>query len=79
MQHSSIAVSGKSTSAWSYRSRACNTAGCDDWSAQRSVDVTRPPSGTGAFTVSWGSVSGAASYDLQERTGSGNWTLIRRL
>ena len=86
---SSKAISGKATGAWSYRARACNAAGCGGWSAQRSVEVTRAPTGsptvtattptgTGAFTVSWRAVSDAATYDLQERTGSGSWARIQQ-
>ncbi len=31
---------------------------------------------TSSFTVSWSAVSGAASYDVQVRTGSGAWTTL---
>ena len=82
-------VSGKATGSWGYRTRACNAAGCGGWTAQRTVQVTRvptgsptvtasTPAGTGAFAVSWGTVAGAATYELDERVGSGSWARIQQ-
>lgn len=67
---------------YSYRARACNAAGCSNWTGAYGIRVqysTPPaapnpltaspnPSTTGAFTVSWADV-GAASYRLEETTG----------
>ncbi|WP_129136899.1 RHS repeat protein [Luteimonas sp. YGD11-2] len=80
------AVSGKSAGTWGYRVRACSAASCGTWSAVREATVQLPPSGApslsvpatglnGSYTVSWGSVGAAATYQLRERLGSGSWTV----
>lgn len=77
--------SGKVSGSYRYRVKACNTAGCSAYSATRTVQSIRPPTAaptitvpanntTGAYTVSWTSVSGADSYTLEEQVGSGSWS-----
>ena len=61
---------------WDYRVRACNAAGCSDWSDTLTVTVPLPvPAGltgpaAGAvmdpYTVRWNTVSGATYYELRE-------------
>lgn len=83
----SKALTAKTNGAWGYRVRACNAAGCGGYSAVRTTQVTLPPSAlpvltvpesnsTGSFTVSWTSVATATRYELQERLGTGSWSLV---
>ena len=83
----SKAISGAVEGTWSYRVRACNATGlCSNYSSTLSVTVAPPPAapvvtapGTdynGAYNVSWGSVSTATTYRLEEKTGSGSWVQI---
>jgi YD repeat-containing protein len=83
----SKALSGQGNGTWGYRVRACNSGGCGAYSAIKSTVVTLPPSGvpnltapasnsTGSYTVSWSAVSGATSYQLEERLNSGSWSTI---
>ncbi len=80
--------SGLGSGTYSYRVRACNASGCSGWTATKTVTVTLPPATPsaingpstdtdGAFTLSWGSSSGATSYTLQRRIGSGSWSTIQ--
>ncbi|WP_368564802.1 hypothetical protein [Pseudoxanthomonas sp. UTMC 1351] len=84
---SSKAISGKAAGSYGYRVKACNAAGCGPLTAVQAIQVTLPPtaapslaapasSTTGSYTVSWGSVAAATSYQLEERPSGGNWTLI---
>jgi hypothetical protein len=75
-------VSGKTPGSWEYRVRACNAAGCSGYSGTKTVTVSAPatpatPSGPGfdydgSYTISWSSVTGAASQALQERVDNGS-------
>ena len=70
-------VSGLSSGSYDYRARACNTGGCSGYSALKTTVVTISPNaaptltapttvGTNVeFTVSWTSIPGATSYELQ--------------
>jgi RHS repeat-associated protein len=83
----SKAVSGKTPGSWEYRVRAESAAGTSSYSGTKSVTVSAPatpgtPSGPGtdydgAFTISWSSVTGAATYRLEERISSGTWSVIQ--
>lgn len=87
----SITRSGKANGTWGYRVRAClssDPAHCGAYSGIKSISVAKIPSAptslsvpsasnTGNYSVSWSSVSGATTYMLQERTGSGAWTTIQ--
>jgi len=82
----SKSVSGKSTGSWSYRVRACSTAGCSGWSSVKTVAVTLIPGAPsnltvpstdndGSYSVSWTAGSGSStSYTLQEQLNGGSWT-----
>ncbi len=83
----SKAISGKGTSSYAYRARACNAAGCGGYSATATTQVTLPPTGaptvtvpasntTGSYTVSWTAVANATSYQVEEQVNGGGWTLI---
>ena len=74
---------------YGYRVQACDSAGCGPWSATGSTTVSIPTapatapalsvpatSTTGSYTVSWGSVSSAGSYTLQQRINGGGWTTV---
>ena len=72
----SKSISGRSPKTYYYRVRACNAAGCSNWSSVKSVKVWLMPStptldsisnpdGDGNYTVSWSWVADA-TYRLQE-------------
>ncbi len=78
-----MAVSGRAAGSWDYIVQACSATGCGGWSGVLSVGVLpatpAPPSGpgtdaNGSYTISWGTVSGATNYHLQERFNGGGWT-----
>lgn len=84
----SRAITGRTNGTWYYRVRACNTAGCSNYTATKGVVVLLPPpvpgsfsvpsSDTdGAFTISWGAASTATRYELWQRLGSGSWSRIQ--
>lgn len=69
---------------YTYQVQACNTGGCSAYTASSAVAVTIPPAtapalsvpatnNTGSYAVSWGGVSGATSYTLQEQVNGGAW------
>ncbi|WP_181902791.1 RHS repeat protein [Lysobacter soli] len=83
----STAFSGKAYGAYAYRARACNLAGCGGYSGSVSISVIRPPSDAtwvsvptlntnGSYTVSWGGVGLATSYQAEESVNGGGWSLI---
>ncbi|MGH8158506.1 MAG: hypothetical protein ACREPQ_10330 [Rhodanobacter sp.] len=79
---------GEASGSYAYQVQACNAVGCGPWSATGTTTVTLPPipgaptltvpanSGTGSYTVSWGSVSGASSYNLQQQVNGGGWATV---
>jgi YD repeat-containing protein len=80
-------TSGRGNGTYGYQVQACNASGCGPWSSVGSVTVLLPPgsapaltvpanNGTGSYTVSWGSVSGASSYNLQQQVNGGSWTTV---
>ncbi|MHB1059116.1 MAG: hypothetical protein ACYC0F_14655 [Rhodanobacter sp.] len=84
----SKALSGKGDGTYGYRVQACNAGGCAAWSSTHSTKVTHPPTAapslsvpasntSGSYTVSWGAVSLATSYTLQEQVNGGGWTTIQ--
>lgn len=73
---------------YTYQVQACNTGGCSTYKASSAVAVTIPPAtapalsvpatnSTGSYTVSWGGVSGATSYTLQEQVNGGGWATVQ--
>jgi hypothetical protein len=84
----SAPMSGKVAGSYGYRVKACNIAGCGDYSATAPTQVTLAPtsaptvsvpstSSTGSYTVSWTSVATATSYQLEEQVNNGSFTLIQ--
>ncbi|NYE30634.1 YD repeat-containing protein [Rhodanobacter sp. K2T2] len=86
----SWAATGKSNNTYGYRVQACNSSGCGAWSVTASVTVAIPPipasapalsvpsaSYTGGYTISWGGVSAATSYTLQEQVNGGGWSTVQ--
>ena len=84
----SKAISGKGSGTYGYKAQACNAGGCGPWSSTGTTTVLLPPSSapslsvpgtnsTGSYTVSWGGVSGATSYTLQEQVNGGGWTTLQ--
>jgi len=85
----SKALSGLANGSYMYRLQACNTYGCSGWRAgNHTLVVTHPPASaptvttpasniTGSYTVSWTTVTGATSYTLQEKVGSGSWATVQ--
>lgn len=72
---------------YTFRIQACNASGCGAYTTSSAVTVTMPPStapslsvpatsNNGSYTVSWGTVSGATSYTLQEQVNGGSWSTI---
>ncbi|WP_165967334.1 RHS repeat protein [Luteimonas aestuarii] len=79
--------SGQAGGSYSLQVKGCNAAGCGPNSATGTVQVVYAPTsapvvstpsgnGTGSYTISWSSVSGAASYQLQEQVSGGGWSTI---
>ncbi|WP_444900367.1 RHS repeat-associated core domain-containing protein [Microbulbifer sp. VAAC004] len=76
----SKSLSAQSTGIYRYRIRACYTA-CSYYTAEKAITVVRTPgaitvpstSTNGSIAISWPSVSGAASYVVQEQKNSGSW------
>ena len=85
----SAALSGLADGSYVYQVQACNTYGCSAWKAgSATLVVTHPPataptlstpasSASGSYTVSWGAVSTATSYTLQEQINGGTWATIQ--
>lgn len=79
--------SGLTAGAWNYRVRSCSGSGCSGWSGTKSVVVSDPvvpntPTGpntnyTGTYTISWSSVVGSPSYEVQEQLNGGSWSTIQ--
>jgi YD repeat-containing protein len=85
----SWSAASQPTGTYGYRVQACDATGCGPWSATGSTTVSIPTapatapalsvpanSTTGSYTVSWGSVSSAGSYTLQQRVNGGGWTTV---
>ncbi|HEL4266558.1 TPA: RHS repeat protein [Stenotrophomonas maltophilia] len=83
----SRAVSGKAAGSYGYRIYGCNPAGCGPESAIASTTVIYPPAAAtsitvpaqslnGSYTISWGSVAGAARYSLEENVNGGAWKAV---
>jgi hypothetical protein len=71
-----------------YQVQACNNVGCSVWTTSGTVTVLHAPSiaptvtapagsANGSYTVSWGGVSGATSYTLQEQVNGGGWSTVQ--
>ncbi|MFA0813247.1 FG-GAP-like repeat-containing protein, partial [Microbulbifer epialgicus] len=79
----SKSVSAQTTGIYRYRVRACYTA-CSYFTAEKTLTVVRTPgsittpstSTNGSIAVSWATVSGAASYVVQEQKNSGSWSQV---
>lgn len=83
----SQAFSGKAAGSYAYRITACNPSGCSATSGTGTVVVIYPPAAApspsapsqglnGVYTVSWTTVAGATSYQLDESANGGAWTLL---
>ena len=83
-------ATSKSNGSYGYRVQACNSSGCGAWSVTATITVAIPPvpasapalsvpsvSYTGSYAVSWGGVSAATSYTLQEQVNGGGWTTVQ--
>lgn len=84
----SFAFSVGTTANYAYRVKACNANGCGGYATSGRVVVTIPPSSapvvsapgttsTSSYTVAWSGVSGATSYDLQERVNGSGWSTVQ--
>ena len=85
----SKAFEKSASGAYGYRVKACNASGCGAWTAVKTVTVTLPPpplvpgaitgpdrSSDGAYTVAWGSSTGATGYELQESRNGAGWSAV---
>lgn len=83
-------ASGKTNGSYSYRVQACNATGCGPWSATGTITVAIPTapvtapvltvpssSATGAYALSWSTVSTASSYQLQQQVNGGSWSIVQ--
>jgi YD repeat-containing protein len=84
----STTVTATSSGSYSFRAYACNGSGCTGYATSGAVAVTIPPasapslsvpasSSNGSYTVSWGGVSGANSYTLQEQVNGSGWSTVQ--
>ena len=84
----STTVTVGASGSYSYRAYACNGGGCNGYASSSAVTVTIPPASApslsvpasnnnGSYTVSWGGVSGATSYTLQEQVNGGGWSTVQ--
>ena len=83
----SWSASNRGNGTYSYRVRACNVTGCSPWSAIGTISVAIPPpvpalttptsDSTGNYVVSWGGVTGATSYILQQQINGGAWSTVQ--
>jgi len=75
------------TGSYTFHVQACNVGGCSGYTTSGNVAVTIPPStapslsvpatnGSGSYTVSWGTVSGATTYYLHEQVNGGSWSTV---
>lgn len=82
------AMTGRSGGTYTYRVRACRGTACGGWSASATVAVQSLPSTgptisapglsiDGTYTISWGAVSGAQTYQLEESAAGSGWTEIQ--
>jgi len=82
----SHAVVGAPVGSRSYRVRGCQGQRCGGWSAVMAVNVVPVPAAppvlvvpavglNGNYRISWAAVPGAAHYSVEERMGSGAWSL----
>jgi YD repeat-containing protein len=82
----SQAIAGKAAGSYGYRARACVGGYCGAWSATATAVVQFAPGdapsisvpGTGVvgnYTISWGTVTGASSYSLEESANGGSWSV----
>ncbi|MDP5209743.1 RHS repeat-associated core domain-containing protein [Microbulbifer sp. 2205BS26-8] len=79
----SKSVSALTTGVYGYRVRACYTA-CGYYTAEKAITLVRTPgsitaqstSTNGSISISWGDVSGADKYQLQEQKNGGNWNNV---
>ncbi|WP_199097675.1 RHS repeat protein [Dyella sp. ASV21] len=80
-------ASGKANGTYGYQAQSCNSGGCSAWSSVSTTVVLHPPvsapslsvpanSASGSYTVSWGSVATATTYNLQEQVNGGSWTTV---
>jgi YD repeat-containing protein len=79
-----LPISGRVPGSYQYRVRACsnsNVSSCGNVSETRTVNVQVLPApnltvqytGPRNYTLNWNSISGATTYRLEERVGSGAW------
>ena len=81
-----VAFSGRGNGSYSFRVRACNAGGCGGYSATVTAGVLLPPqnapgmsapaSATGAYTVSWSAVTGAAYYSVHQNINGAGWIWV---
>ncbi|NQY63588.1 MAG: hypothetical protein HRT38_07590 [Alteromonadaceae bacterium] len=79
----SKALSGKTNGTYKYSVAACNSSGCSGYREGSTFTVLSSPTSIsspskdydGTFTVSWGAVTNATSYLLQQKFGS-TWATV---
>ena len=74
----------RTNATYRYAVRACNSSGCSNYKYSNTFTNTLSPSSinvpssstTGSFTISWGQVTTATSYTLQESVNNGAWSTV---
>jgi YD repeat-containing protein len=80
----SVVLSPAASGTYVYQVQACNSSGCSGFRQSNAVAITLPPAlapaiaggganHNGAYTISWGAVAGAATYNLVESANGGAW------
>ncbi len=78
------AFSGRGAGTYGYRIRACNGAGCSQWSGVANVTVVVVPASaptisgptsnhTGSYAITWTSIQTATRYELQRSADGTRW------
>lgn len=82
-----LSISNRANGTYGYRASGCNAAGCGGVSVVANVRVLRPPtsapalsapssSSNGSYTITWGTVPTAATYQLEEASPGNGWASI---
>ncbi len=84
----SVVLSPAASGTYVYQVQACNSSGCSGFRQSNAVAITLPPASapaiagggvnhSGAYTISWSAVAGAATYNLVESANGGGWVQLQ--
>ena len=72
-----VTGAGLNPQTWAYQYSAPHNSWSVDCPTATSCPSTVTTSSTGSYTASWTAVTGATTYTLQERVGTGSWATIQ--